>query len=853
MAELKKIGAVEIAAGSVSVRHPDGTSGTLAKGAPIYQGDLIETGADGRVGVVFVDKSSFSLGPKGRMSMDEMVYDPANPQDGHSTVAALGGAFSFVSGQIAKAHPDAMVIKTPVLTIGVRGTSGAGRAAPEGSENTVTLLRDGNGNLGEIVISNAGGSIRLNAESHTIQIASYVQAPSNPRQLSAAQIEQNYGHALEAQPNRPAPPPENPPPQENNGGNQEGGDRGAEQKAGPEMPTTPQEAVQFVTANLTQLVVQEPVLESEIGAILEDLISWAVLFSDVVENDFDQLMNEIFADEWAFEQFLLELEDFDAMFEDLALEDDTVYWFDNQLPAGVEIPILDEAGWDTLVLDGHQASIDRLLRGAEVDGDDLVLTLGADGGTAKVIIKNQFAGAVIETATDNSGNGDHYLTLDGVASSGNDLLVATEDVDAGAGDDMIVWSASAPGNVVLEGGDGGDDEAKFWNYTPTAGGFGLKIDLTANTVKNYAETVTVALLSNIEDVTGSTGDDVFTFGSSGGGASGFGGNDTFNGSAGGWTKVDYSDNEQKITVATTSGTEKTVYHGTALTELDALTDIDGIIGTDFDDDYTDTNSLSDWFAPGAGNDTFTGGNGYDTVNYDDGPTTYWGLDVDLDNGTVKDIYSTSGTTYLDPWGYTDAATGVESVRGTDNADHMRLVGGSGDLHGGAGNDTLEVTNGGWGALNGGKGDDELKSGGTGSVTLVGGEGDDDIWGSATSTDTVKFALEQSNYSSLSAGIDRVSLLGLDTIREFDASVDSINLYDGDFGLGGVNLGTNLFTDWSTAGAHSGRGIVLDESNGDVDVWFCEDLSDQSTGYQIATVVGVTAANLAPHITVTPPP
>jgi len=45
------------------------------------------------------------------------------------------GAFSFISGEIAKTGPDAMLISTPVATVGIRGTTVAGKAAVEGNEN----------------------------------------------------------------------------------------------------------------------------------------------------------------------------------------------------------------------------------------------------------------------------------------------------------------------------------------------------------------------------------------------------------------------------------------------------------------------------------------------------------------------------------------------------------------------------------------------------------------------------------------------------------------------------------------------------------------------------------------------
>ena len=70
------IGRVETAEGVVSALHSDGTRVDLSKGDPVFQGDILETGGDGVVGVVFVDDSTFTLDANGRMTLDELVYDP---------------------------------------------------------------------------------------------------------------------------------------------------------------------------------------------------------------------------------------------------------------------------------------------------------------------------------------------------------------------------------------------------------------------------------------------------------------------------------------------------------------------------------------------------------------------------------------------------------------------------------------------------------------------------------------------------------------------------------------------------------------------------------------------------------
>ncbi len=201
-AVLTPIGVVDKIEGSnVTVKHNDGSADTLAKGGTVYQGDVLET-HDGNIGLIFADKTTFSLGPNGRMVMDEMVYDPKT-HGGHSAFQVVQGTFSFVSGQIAKSGPDNMTVKTPVMTIGIRGTTVVGTAAAEGSNNTVSLLSDAGGGVGQIVISNQGGTQVLSVPGHTVQMASFFTAPPAPTVVPPQQLAAAYQGVLNARPTAP--------------------------------------------------------------------------------------------------------------------------------------------------------------------------------------------------------------------------------------------------------------------------------------------------------------------------------------------------------------------------------------------------------------------------------------------------------------------------------------------------------------------------------------------------------------------------------------------------------------------------------------------------------------------------
>ena len=128
--ELEAVGRVDVIEGTVEVIRVDGTRVILSKGDEVYQEDTIVTSKGGSIGITFVDDSIFSLGEDGEMVIDEFVYD-AGQQEGKFTANILVGVFSFISGEIAKASPEGMTVKTPVSTLGIRGTKIAGKAAPE--------------------------------------------------------------------------------------------------------------------------------------------------------------------------------------------------------------------------------------------------------------------------------------------------------------------------------------------------------------------------------------------------------------------------------------------------------------------------------------------------------------------------------------------------------------------------------------------------------------------------------------------------------------------------------------------------------------------------------------------------
>ncbi|MEQ9491210.1 MAG: LamG-like jellyroll fold domain-containing protein [Alphaproteobacteria bacterium] len=192
-----QIGEVVELTGDVTVRRVDGTTETADIGTPIYQDDLIETSDSASVGLEFVDLSTFALGSDARLIIDELVYEPG--ADSSMNMNLVQGAFSFVSGQIAKSGDDDMVIQTPVATIGIRGTAGTG------DQNKVALLEEAGGTTGEITFTTQGGSVVLTQPNQVTGADSPFDAPTAPTIVPLSDIQAEFGAALQNLPvNLPA-------------------------------------------------------------------------------------------------------------------------------------------------------------------------------------------------------------------------------------------------------------------------------------------------------------------------------------------------------------------------------------------------------------------------------------------------------------------------------------------------------------------------------------------------------------------------------------------------------------------------------------------------------------------------
>jgi Ca2+-binding RTX toxin-like protein len=175
----------------------------------------------------------------------------------------------------------------------------------------------------------------------------------------------------------------------------------------------------------------------------------------------------------------------------------------------------------------------------------------------------------------------------------------------------------------------------------------------------------------------------------------------------------------------------------AANQIQSITDVENLVGTDFNDGLFGNNEVNVISAGGGndvvhgfgGGDFLAGGDGLDTILFSAAPV---GVTVDLNSQVSAEAFEAiaaggSGPTASSGGAGADVLSGFENVTGSANGDDV-IIGDSADntLNGQGGDDNL-IGGGGNDNLIGGEGEDIL-TGGAGDDRAVGGSDDDVLLG-----------------------------------------------------------------------------------------------------------------------------
>ncbi|WP_109796442.1 calcium-binding protein, partial [Minwuia thermotolerans] len=445
------------------------------------------------------------------------------------------------------------------------------------------------------------------------------------------------------------------------------------------------------------------------------------------------------------------------------------------------------------------------------DGFDTVDYFGDAGDT------NGQSGVTVnlttERATDGFGNTDTIQGFEAVFGTDfGDTITGDANANVLVGGDGTDFFFATAGNDTIHGGtdflngfEQFDDRLSFQNH-----GLNVTVDLAAGTASDGLGSNYV--ISGIERVIGSSGDDTLIGGGNNNNETFFGGDgaDFIDGTNGAFTQVDYGLDPLAVSVNLNAGTAVDGFGNT-----DTLTGIEAVRGTNFSDTFLGSAASFERFRTRNGNDTVAGGDGVDELDY-----TFSGFDgVNVDM-SGQDGQGGTGNTDKGGTNGVDTFTGIERIRGSEGDDtvlgddgnnRFRLLEGNDSVDGGLGfdvmdfrtipgffveiqgivadlgagtatdqfgfNDTLTSIEGIFGSELGdtltGSADANLLEGRDGLDVLIGGAGDDTLDGGDDNVDGVRQFFDTADYSQDAAAVD-INLftgIGLDGFTGTDTLIN----------------------------------------------------------------------------------
>jgi hypothetical protein len=147
---------------------------TVVRGEAVYRGDWLETDPKSRAKVLLADDTELVVGPASRIHVDEFVY--AGSGDQGKVLIEMGvGLLRFTSGKL---EPESYEVKTPVASIGVRGTIFDTIVAAVDFATTV-IVREGS-----VWMKTFGGEKTISKKDHASTAEDSTDEPSEPREAT---------------------------------------------------------------------------------------------------------------------------------------------------------------------------------------------------------------------------------------------------------------------------------------------------------------------------------------------------------------------------------------------------------------------------------------------------------------------------------------------------------------------------------------------------------------------------------------------------------------------------------------------------------------------------------------------
>ena len=209
LAQANAVGVNAAIRNKVEIRHAaDGKVRPAVLRARVLLNDVVRTEAASQLQILLLDRTTFTVGANARVTVDRFVYDPA-AKSRSLGVSVTRGAFRFMSGRTLARPSGPASVRTPVATIGIRGTifegvvgedaidiarrePAVGKVKSRKEDASLIVLRgpgaraEGDVVPGAIDVTASDRTVSLDAPGLAVYMPRRGAAPIGPFQLSAA-------------------------------------------------------------------------------------------------------------------------------------------------------------------------------------------------------------------------------------------------------------------------------------------------------------------------------------------------------------------------------------------------------------------------------------------------------------------------------------------------------------------------------------------------------------------------------------------------------------------------------------------------------------------------------------------
>jgi hypothetical protein len=139
--------------GEVERIRADGAAKPLAKGDPVFEGDVIRSAPGAHAQLLMRDEALLAVRPQSSLKLTKYSYQGAEDGTERAIIELLKGGLRSVTGAIGRSNKDNYQLKNNMHVIGIRGTDHETFATEDGTFNRVTM--------GGTYLQGAGGRVEL--------------------------------------------------------------------------------------------------------------------------------------------------------------------------------------------------------------------------------------------------------------------------------------------------------------------------------------------------------------------------------------------------------------------------------------------------------------------------------------------------------------------------------------------------------------------------------------------------------------------------------------------------------------------------------------------------------------------